>query len=373
MGIFTNAGGMFMAKTQRDLEHVRARLAEAEAAIGPLERQLADVAFAVAMSDDYAPATALQRQLDVARGRVGVLRSALRVAEAAERQRLAESRDKEQRSRLRALRQHLAARQSAAGEYEKAVAALVTAYDKLQAATASANALLPPGIAGQSGYFTLTERATERLAHRELARQGHRRGTTPYLPGSAGADLGGEFVHQLAPLTAAIKEAAERDAAAFARYLDLAPPLPPKAPIERRINDSPPAGSERWYQLVHPAEGTPEWFAKHEREAAAAPPAEPEQPEEKPDLLTAVPEHFQPPPMPPAGPLNPHEPGTPAFEGYARELAAILASNAADEIEAAPDDAAETSSAPPQSTEEGPAALPVLDDADAPPGAPTAP
>jgi hypothetical protein len=343
----------FVSQTAANIDLIREKLHQANNEIAHLEQQLGNVSLAAAVSGDFAEANKLQAKLAEDRDRVVVLRHALAAAEAEENQRLTEARSKQQRATLRAMRQHLSARTSAAAEVEKAVAALAGAFLKLRNATAAARALIPPGAVGQTGYFTMSDAATSRLVQREVARQGHEstpRGDLPFLPGADRSVIDGMEVPQLiAPIATVVREAAERDAADFARSLGLLPALPPKAPEPPgKGYDGPTPGTDRWHELraQHLAERTPEHLA------AAPPIVDPAPIEEKSDALATILSHF---PPAPAGPRNPWPEGTPEHEGYAREIEAIAASVVtADE---------------PQEAEEQVVATPAAGDEHAPPTA----
>jgi hypothetical protein len=138
-----------MTPSIANVEAVRAKLASAGDDVAAAEARLRSVSLAAALSEDPNGAAAeATAKLTAARQRVELLNLALSEARAAEAARLQGLNDKEQRARLRSLRQQLAAleRHSAAVSMHQSnlaveFAAMATAADK-------ARQLLPPRLLG---------------------------------------------------------------------------------------------------------------------------------------------------------------------------------------------------------------------------------
>jgi hypothetical protein len=336
MGIFKSASSVFMSRNAADVQLVSAKLAETEAAVGPIERRLREVSLSCALSGDYGPAEKIGAELHAVREKIAVLRRALEVAEAAELERINAAKERELRARSRAVRQHAAALNRATEAYETSAAAMRTSWDRVTTTAASLRAVL-----GNTHLENpeLGERRLLALAERELARIGHepgRTGAVPIAPGASAAVLGGDLPHQLRPITETMRGLLDRYLLTFDRKLGLAPPAPPKAPVERTS----------W---TGPSPGTHAWHLQRLEILAAVAPAEPEQLEEKPDILAKVLQHFPAAPMPvrdePAAPPPPWPDGTREAEGFAFELAAIAAANAAEMPADEPQDAEEAQAA----------------------------
>jgi len=252
---------LFTSKTQRDFEAVRERLAEAEAAIPPIEARLGAVSLECVLSGDYAPAEAITVELQTVRDRVATLRRALAVAEAAERQWLEEARHKELRARRHALVQHLSRLQKAAEAFEADAAKLRTSWGKMADAAASALALTSPADNPE-----LTEGRLRNLCEFEFARVGRintHLGPAPFMPGSDVAPLY-PAPNELRPLSDQIRQLIAHCTLQFERALGLAAPAPP-APYDPPVTaKGPTPGTEKWYEAEH---------ARQRRRAAAAIPA----------------------------------------------------------------------------------------------------
>jgi hypothetical protein len=126
-----------------DLDAVRAKLAEAEAAEVAAEAALRDGALAAALSPDPLAAEPQREALRRARDRVELLQHAAAAAEDAERQAVAKARAALRTSQNRSIRQKISALTKAAAAYQEGTAQCVAAYRDMLAAGEAIKRLLP--------------------------------------------------------------------------------------------------------------------------------------------------------------------------------------------------------------------------------------
>lgn len=295
MALVDQVTGMFRAKTEENIDTVRERLTEAEAAVSPIEQRLRDVSLSCALSGNFKPADKLATELQAAKERVEVLRRALDAASAAEAQRLADARTKQQRATLRAARAHLAAIVRATEEYEASAAKMFAAWQRMVVAAESFQAIIGPRW--QRDYSDIGELRLTRLGEKELLRIGHKImnvGPVPWMPGSRVASpFSGTPVFQLLPISQAVSTLAAQYGEQLARELSLAAEPPPQ-PAEQLVNEASVAEAE--------------------------PPREPGDDKMKVmDALKHLVGKAQPEPEP--LPFNPHPPGSEEWHGFEAVLA----------------------------------------------------
>jgi len=151
---------LFRSREAETIEQVRAKLASAEQEVATAEQRLHEISLDAVLGNEDAghDATAQLRQ---SRDKAELLRHAVQVAEKREADRLTAATSTAEKSRVRALTQHLAALQKAAAEYEKATAAQHATWIELL---------------GHAGRAYKTLRGTEGIAHRFVGRSLHRLG-----------------------------------------------------------------------------------------------------------------------------------------------------------------------------------------------------
>jgi hypothetical protein len=159
---------LFRSKEAETIETVQAKLAAAEQEVQAAERRLHEVSLEAALGDNEDAGHDATAQLRQARDKAELLRHALQVADEKERDRLAAAASAAEKSRIRALRQHLAALQKAAAEYEQATAAQMAVWVELLQHAEKACKLLKgtEGIA-----LSFAGNALRRLGALELQRQ----------------------------------------------------------------------------------------------------------------------------------------------------------------------------------------------------------
>lgn len=161
---------LFRSKEAQDIETVTARLDAARAELDRAETQLRERSLAAALSADPHAAEPDLDAVRRGRERVELLEAALAAAEAAERTRLAAARSDAEKSRLRAMRQHIALATKAAREFEAAAANMASAWGRITDAIGASNALRK---LGEEATKTSTVRL---LALRQLAKADHSAG-----------------------------------------------------------------------------------------------------------------------------------------------------------------------------------------------------
>ncbi len=285
--------GVFSSAAAAARDQAKTQLADTQAEIASLERQLDAAAIALVLDpDNAAEAERLQAAILAAKSRADLLRRASGIADQAERERLAEQAAKDERKRKRQIAQHLAQVEKHAVAVADAQAAAREAFGRLAGSVQAVKELLPPSALSPSTGVADALRVDRLRWYAEAAAYGQSRDDAEVAPGHenpGGVRAIEDHNGAIPSFSTLIKE---RCTNPVRRHLDpstrpvrIPPPIPAEAPTEFDLplspsvgrGDEPPAGISSSVPAGEPF--TPELEARMARDLLGVEP-EPEAPAE---------------------------------------------------------------------------------------------